>query len=80
MRLIALFLLLAVVVLGALFGAINSAVVAIDFRFAQVQAPLGIALLAALALGWLLGGLVAWLGHAMRRRASAAPNENGRKP
>ena len=66
MRLILIVLLLCVVSLGALFGALNGARAAIDFHFVQVDAPLGGALLCALLLGWLLGGLVAWLGHQPR--------------
>jgi len=71
MRPILIVLFLCVIVLGALFGALNGAHVMIDFHFVQVDAPLGGALLCALLLGWLLGGLVAWLGHlpGMRRQA-----------
>ena len=71
MRPILIVMLLSVIVLGALFGALNGAHVAIDFHFVQVDVPLGGALLCALLLGWLLGGLVAWLGHlpGMRRQA-----------
>ena len=76
MRLLALFLLILVVATGAAFGAINSAVVPIDFRFAQLQAPLGVALLASLLMGWLLGGLVSWSSLALRRGAIA--RERGR--
>ncbi|KAB2897724.1 MAG: DUF1049 domain-containing protein [Dokdonella sp.] len=70
MRLIALLLLLSVVVAGALFGAINPAVVTIDFRFARCEVSLGVALLGALALGWLLGGIVAWAGQRVGQRGS----------
>ncbi|MBA8883379.1 lipopolysaccharide assembly protein LapA domain-containing protein [Dokdonella fugitiva] len=66
MRLILIVLLLSVVVAGALFGALNGTPVAIDFYFVHGEAPLGGALLGALVLGWLLGGLVAWLGHLPR--------------
>jgi len=68
MRLLALFLLIFVVAIGAAFGAINSVVVPIDFRFAQLQAPLGVALLASLLPGWLLGGVVSWSALSLRRR------------
>jgi len=77
MRLFALFLLILVVALGAAFGAINPVVVPIDFRFAQLQAPLGVALLVALLSGWLLGGLVSWTSLSLRHRA--ASRENGRR-
>jgi len=66
MRLILIVLLLSVVVAGALFGALNGAPVGVDFYFFRCELPLGGALLGALVLGWLLGGLVAWLGHLPR--------------
>ena len=68
MRLILILLFLAVIVIGALFGAINAARVPIDLYVATVDAPLGAALLCAACAGWLLGGLVAWLGLASQRR------------
>jgi len=77
MRLIALFLLILVVAIGATFGAINSAVVPIDFHFAQMEAPLGIALLASLLVGWLLGGIVAWSSLSSQRRAMT--RQHGRR-
>ena len=74
MRLLALFLFILLVAIGAAFGAINSVVVPIDFRFGQLHAPLGVALLVALLLGWLLGGLVAWSSLSLRRRMAARKN------
>ena len=68
MRIALIVLLFAVLALGAAFGALNAARVPIDFHFVQVELPLGAALLCALVLGWLLGGLVAWLGHLPRLR------------
>ena len=68
MRIALIVLLLAVLVLGALFGALNGVRVPVDFHFARVEVPLGGALLCALLVGWLLGGLVAWLGHLPRLR------------
>lgn len=70
MRLLALFLSILVIVVGAAFGAINPDVVRIDFQFARVQAPLGAALLLSLLVGWLLGGLVAWSSLYRRHRAA----------
>ncbi|HEU4665875.1 MAG TPA: lipopolysaccharide assembly protein LapA domain-containing protein, partial [Dokdonella sp.] len=61
-------LLLCVVVAGALFGALNGARVGIDFYVLRCDVPLGGALLGALVLGWLLGGLVAWLDQWPRVR------------
>jgi len=71
MRPILIVLFLCVIALGALFGALNGAHVAIDFHFVQVEVPLGGALLCALLIGWLLGGLVAWLGQLPRMRRQA---------
>jgi uncharacterized integral membrane protein len=47
MRPILIVLLLCVIVLGALFGALNGTRVAIDFHYARVDVPLGGALLCA---------------------------------
>jgi uncharacterized integral membrane protein len=77
MRLILIVLMIVVAVLGALFGALNGDRVPIDFYFFRIDAPLGAALLAALLAGWLLGGLVAWIGHVprLRRELRAARRE-----
>jgi len=68
MRLILIVLTLLVIAIGALFGALNAGRIALDFYFFQTEVPTGAALLAALLLGWLLGGLVAWLGQVPRLR------------
>ena len=68
MRLILILLVLVVIAIGALFGAINAVRVPIDLYFVAIDAPLGAALLCAIGAGWLLGGLVAWLGLAAQRR------------
>ncbi|MFI4968965.1 MAG: lipopolysaccharide assembly protein LapA domain-containing protein [Lysobacterales bacterium] len=68
MRLILIVVLLFVVVCGALFGALNGTPIALDFYFLAVTVPTGVALLCALLAGWLLGGLIAWLGHVPRLR------------
>jgi putative membrane protein len=68
MRFVLILLLLIVVACGALFGALNGTRVAVDFYFAQIDAPIGAALLAVLLVGWLLGGLVAWSGQVPRLR------------
>jgi uncharacterized integral membrane protein len=46
---------------GALFGALNSQAVTLDFYFGSVELAKGGALLGALVLGWLLGGLLVYL-------------------
>ena len=73
MRLIALLLLLLVIAAGTLFGAINATPVTIDLHFVQWRVSVGVALLVAIALGWLLGGVVAWGGQwGCRRRVARA--------
>ncbi|MGH8324682.1 MAG: lipopolysaccharide assembly protein LapA domain-containing protein, partial [Steroidobacteraceae bacterium] len=53
---------------GILFGALNDAFISVNFHVSQVHVRTGVALLCALTIGWLLGGLVAWLGHGRMRR------------
>ena len=71
MRLILILLILIVIACGAVFGALNGARIPVDFYFFQIDMPTGIGLLGMLAIGWLLGGLVAWLGQTRRRRHDA---------
>ena len=61
-------LVLVFAALGALFGALNSESVALDFYVTTMQFPKGAALLFALFLGWLLGGLLVYLGLVLRLR------------
>ncbi len=68
MRLILILSILLVVVAGAWFGALNATSVDLDFHFFRLQAPVGFALLAALLIGWLLGGLAAVAGSVPRLR------------
>lgn len=68
MRLLAIIALVIFIAAGVVLGALNADLVGYDFAFARVQLPKGAALLGALVVGWLLGGLTAWLGASMRRR------------
>ncbi len=68
MRLLAIIILLTFVAAGIVLGALNADLVGYDLGFAQFQLPKGAALLGALVIGWLLGGLTAWLGVTTRQR------------
>jgi len=81
MRLTALLLLVFFAAAGIVVGALNADLVSYDFAFAHLRVPKGAALLAALVVGWLLGGLTAWLGVSLRqhRQARLRRKESGRK-
>jgi lipopolysaccharide assembly protein A len=61
MRLALIIAVILFVVFGAVFGALNAERITIDFYFFQPSVPKGAVLIAAVVLGWLLGGLVAWI-------------------
>jgi len=68
MRLILILILLFFIAAGIVLGALNADLVGYDFAFTQLHLPKGAALLGALVIGWLLGGLTAWLGVSARHR------------
>ena len=68
MRLIVIFVLVLFIAAGVVLGALNADLVGYDLGFMQIHAPKGAVLLAVLALGWVLGGLTAWLGVSSRHR------------
>ncbi|MBP1475748.1 DUF1049 domain-containing protein [Frateuria sp. MAH-13] len=68
MRLIALLILALFIVAGVVVGALNAGPVSYDLAFFQVTMPKGAGVLLALVIGWLLGGLTAWLGMSLRHR------------
>ncbi|MGN2243061.1 DUF1049 domain-containing protein [Frateuria sp. GZRR33] len=68
MRLIALLILALFVVVGVVVGALNADPVSYDLAFFRVTLPKGGGLLVALVIGWLAGGLTAWLGMSLRHR------------
>jgi lipopolysaccharide assembly protein A len=78
MRLLAIITLVIFVVAGIVLGALNAGMVGYDFGFARMQLPKGAALLGALVVGWLLGGVTAWLGS--RPSRSRQPSRADRKP
>ena len=55
------FVTILAVVLGLLIGALNHGVVEVDLLWLQLNWPLGLALLAALAIGILFGFALSWL-------------------
>ena len=82
MRLLAIITLILFVAAGIVLGALNAGMVGYDFGFARMQLPKGAALLGALVIGWLLGGVSAWLGVRSRRsrQASRADKSPPAKP
>jgi uncharacterized integral membrane protein len=68
--------------LGLLVGTLNSAPVAVDLLWVQFDWPLGLVILAALAIGLLIGLILAWLFGILparaRLRRAAAPDARGR--
>lgn len=68
MRLPAIIVLVIFIAAGVVLGALNADLVGYDLAFTQVRLPKGAALLVALVIGWLLGGLTAWLGVSARQR------------
>ncbi len=68
MRLLAIIVLVIFIAAGVVLGALNAELVGYDLAFARMQLPKGAALLGALVIGWLLGGLTAWLGVSARQR------------
>jgi lipopolysaccharide assembly protein A len=68
MRLIVTLILLLFIAAGIVLGALNADLVGYDLGFARLELPKGAALLVALVIGWLLGGLTAWLGVSSRQR------------
>ncbi|MEO7150015.1 MAG: LapA family protein [Rhodanobacteraceae bacterium] len=70
-------LVVAFLILGALFGALNPGIVGYDFLFAHVEAPKGTALLVAILIGWLLGGALCWAGKGLLRRRTRVEPGHG---
>ena len=68
MRLLVILILLIFAAAGIVVGALNADMVSYDLAVARVQLPKGSALLCALIVGWLLGGLTAWLGVSSGQR------------
>ena len=75
MRVLVTIFLILFILAGVVLGALNADLVAYDLAFVQVQLPKGAALLGALVIGWVLGGLAAWLGMSARRRQRKADDK-----
>ena len=70
----------AAVALGLLIGTLNSSSVVLDLLWLQLQWPLGLVVLAAMAAGLLLGLVVVWFFSVLPLRArlrKAARNSGG---
>lgn len=81
MRLIVTLILLLFIATGIVLGALNADLVGYDLGFVRLSVPKGAALLLALVIGWLLGGLTAWLGVSSRHnrlRRKAARQAGGK--
>ncbi len=59
---------LVFVAAGVMLGVLNADSVNYDLGFAHLHLPKGAALLLALGIGWLLGGLSAWFGMVWQQR------------
>jgi lipopolysaccharide assembly protein A len=77
MRLVRFFVAFACLVLGAIVGALNRTLISIDFGIGSVATNLGVALIVALLLGVLIGGLAisASLVLPLRRRLVRAERQ-----
>lgn len=75
---ITLLIILVFVLAGVVFGALNAAAVPFDLGFVRVSVPKGAAVLAALVVGWILGGIVAWSGTSVKQRRRK--RDQGRRP
>lgn len=78
MRLPAIIILVVFLAAGVVLGALNAELVGYDLGFVQFTLPKGAALLGAMIIGWLLGGLTAWLGVVTRRRRAASRTDKKR--
>jgi putative membrane protein len=68
MRLLIIILILLFAAIGAIFGALNGERVIYDFYFTTASLPKGGMLIAALLIGWLVGGIVVYFGLVLRLR------------
>jgi uncharacterized integral membrane protein len=69
MQMLSRILLILVLITAALFGAFNGRMVELDFVFAKLNLPLGVALLIFLVIGALVGAAVSYLAFVPKIRA-----------
>ncbi len=67
-RLLTAVIFIVALALSAFFTSLNPGEIRLDLGFAAIDAPLGLAFVAALAIGWLLG-VLSLLGWALRLSA-----------
>jgi uncharacterized integral membrane protein len=79
MRLLAIIIFVIFIAIGVVLGALNADLVGYDLAFVQVRLPKGAALLGAVVIGWLLGGLTAWLGVSTRQRRQVRQQQRADK-
>lgn len=79
MRLLAIIIFVIFIAIGVVLGALNADLVGYDLAFVQVRLPKGAALLGAVVIGWLLGGLTAWLGVSARQRRQVRQQQRADK-
>jgi uncharacterized integral membrane protein len=79
MRLLAIIIFVIFIAIGVVLGALNADLVGYDLAFVQVRLPKGAALLGAVVIGWLLGGLTAWLGVRTRQRRQVRQQQRADK-
>jgi uncharacterized integral membrane protein len=80
MRLIRLLIALACLVAGVVVGALNTQAVRLDLGFAQLPTSLGVAVLVALLLGVIVGGLVLTASVVLPLRQQLRRAQAGRMP
>lgn len=78
MRLVRLLIAVACILLGALVGALNVQPVIVNLGFAGIPANLGVALIVALLLGALLGGLAVAAGRTRPATGNDVPAARSR--
>lgn len=69
MAIVSRILLIIIMVAAAAFGAVNGSMIELDFIWAKWNLPLGVALLAFLVLGAVLGAASAYLAFVPRLKA-----------